>query len=331
MDARALGAVGPRVSAIGLGCMGMSGAYGPSDRAESIATIHAALDEGVTLLDSGDFYGMGHNEMLIREALTGRPRENVVLSVKFGAQRGPAGDWVGYDARPAAVKTALAYSLQRLGVDYIDVYRPARLDPDVPIEETVGAIKDMIDAGYVRYVGLSEVGVETLRRAHAVHPICDLQIEYSLLSRGVERAILPTCRELGISITAYGVLSRGLIGGSPSKREAPARGDFRAASPRFNDENLEHNLALVDALQEVAEELDATTSQAAIAWVLSRGEEIIPIIGARKRSQLADALGALDLQLDADDLAAIERAAPADAVKGGRYDARAMAALDSEK
>jgi len=331
MDMRTLGAAGPRVSAIGLGCMGMSGAYGPSDRNESIATIHAALDEGVTLLDTGDFYGMGHNEMLIREALTGRAREDVVLSVKFGAQRGPAGNWVGYDARPAAVKTALAYSLQRLDVDYIDVYRPARLDPDVPIEETVGAIKDMIDAGYVRSIGLSEVGVETLRRAHATHPICDLQIEYSLLSRGVERAILPVCRELGIAITAYGVLARGLIGGSVAARQAPVRGDFRASSPRFSGENLEHNLALVDALQDVAEGLDATTSQAAIAWVLSRGEDIIPIIGARKRAQLADALGALDLQLSDDDLRAIERAAPADAVKGDRYESHAMAALDSEQ
>src|SRR4051812_15879822 len=210
MRAASLGSNGPQVSAVGLGCMGMSGMYGASDEAEGIATIHAALDAGINLLDTGDFYGMGHNEMLIREALRGRNRDDVLISVKFGAQRGPDGAWLGYDARPAAVKTALAYSLNRLGVDHIDVYRPARLDSDVPIEETVGAIAEMVEAGYVRHIGLSEVGAETVRRAAATHPIADLQIEYSLISRGIEDEILPTCRELGIAVTAYGVLSRGL-------------------------------------------------------------------------------------------------------------------------
>ncbi|MBV9000622.1 MAG: aldo/keto reductase, partial [Solirubrobacterales bacterium] len=210
---RQLGAAGPTVSAFGLGCMAMSGTYGRADRDESIATIHAALDAGMTLLDTGDFYGMGHNELLIGDALAGRSREGVVISVKFGAQRGPDGSWLGYDARPAAVKTALAYSLQRLRTDYVDIYRPARLDQNVPIEETVGAIADLVRAGYVRYIGLSEVGADTIRRAAGVHPICDLQIEYSLISRAIERAILPACRELEIGITAYGVLSRGLISG----------------------------------------------------------------------------------------------------------------------
>ena len=223
MQARQLGARGPRVSALGLGCMGMSGMYGPADRAESIATIHAALEAGITLLDTGDFYGMGHNEMLIGEALKGAKREGALVSVKFGALRDPAGGWIGYDARPAAVKNFLAYSLQRLGLDYIDIYRPARLDPSVPIEETVGAIAEMVKAGYVRYIGLSEVGAATIRRAAAVHPISDLQIEYSLISRGIEDGILAACRELGIGITAYGVLSRGLISGHWRKRRLRSR------------------------------------------------------------------------------------------------------------
>ncbi len=204
-----LGRSGPKVSCIGLGCMGMSDFYGSVDRSESLATIAEAIDAGVNLLDTGDFYGMGHNELLIGDALKGRRRDAVVLSVKFGALRGPDGKWVGYDARPQAVKTFAAYSLKRLGVDYIDIYRPARLDPAVPIEDTVGAIAELVQAGYVRHVGLSEVGAETIRRASAIHAIADLQIEYSLLSRGIEDEILPACRELGIGITAYGVLSRG--------------------------------------------------------------------------------------------------------------------------
>jgi aryl-alcohol dehydrogenase-like predicted oxidoreductase len=328
---RRLGNDGPEVSALGLGCMGMSGMYGPADRAESIATIHAALDAGIDLLDTGDFYGMGHNELLIAEAVRGRPREDYRLSVKFGAQRGPDGAWLGYDARPAAVKTALAYSLNRLGVDHIDVYRPARLDPEVPIEDTVGAIAELVQAGYVRHIGLSEVGAQTIRRAAATHPICDLQIEYSLISRDLEAEILPTCRELGIAITAYGVLSRGLISGHFSAdRELPAT-DFRAHAPRFARENRARNLALVDALRDIAQAKGATVAQVAIAWVLGRGEDIVPLVGARTRERLNEALGALDVALDADDLAALERAVPPGAAAGDRYPEAQMAVLDSER
>jgi aryl-alcohol dehydrogenase-like predicted oxidoreductase len=331
MIRRNLGKSGPATSAIGLGCMAMSGMYGPADRAESIATVHAALDAGVTLLDTGDFYGMGHNELLIREALAGRKRDQVLLSVKFGALRDPAQGWSGYDSRPAAVKNFLAYSLQRLGVDYIDIYRPARLDPNVPIEETVGTIGDMIKAGYVRYVGLSEVGAATLRRAQAAHPICDLQIEYALSSRGIEKEILPTCRELGIGITAYGVLSRGLISGHWSRERSTREKGFRAVSPRFQGENLEKNLALVEQLRVVAQEIGASVAQVAIAWVLAQGNDILPLVGSRKRVQLAEALGALDLKLSQDQLAQLTRAIPKDAVVGGRYADAQLAHLDSEK
>jgi aryl-alcohol dehydrogenase-like predicted oxidoreductase len=331
MLTRRLGATGPVVSSLGLGCMGMSGMYGPADRAESIATIHAALDAGITLLDTGDFYGMGHNELLIRDALAGRKRETVQISVKFGALRGPDGAWVGYDSRPAAVRNFLSYSLQRLGTDYIDIYRPARLDPGVPIEETVGAIADLIKAGYVRHVGLSEVGAATLRRAAAVHPIVDLQIEYSLISRGIEAEILPTCRELGIDITAYGVLSRGLISGHWSKDTATPGRDFRAFSPRFQGENLATNLALVEKLRGVAQTIGASVAQVAIAWVAAQGEDIIPLVGARRRDRLTEALGALPLELSAEQLAALTDAVPANAAAGGRYPAAALDHLDSEK
>ena len=326
-----LGDTGPEVSTIGLGCMGMSGMYGPADEAESIATIHSALDDGINLLDTGDFYGMGHNEMLIGRAIEGRPRDEFLISVKFGAQRGPDAAWLGYDARPAAVKTALAYSLQRLRTDHIDVYRPARLDANVPIEETIGAIAEMVRAGYVRWIGLSEVGPETIRRAAGVHPICDLQIEYSLISRGIESEILPTCRELGIAITAYGVLSRGLISGhfSPD-RQLPA-GDFRSRAPRFQGENLQRNLALVEELRAVASEKSASPAQVAIAWVLARGDDVVPLIGARTRERLTEAIGALELQLSDEDLARIEEAVPADAAAGSRYPEAQMVHLDSER
>lgn len=334
MRTRTLGTTGPQVSALGLGCMGMSALYGDVDRAESVATVHAALEAGVTLLDTGDFYAMGHNEMLIGEALRAAPaarREQALVSVKFGALRGPDGEWTGYDGRPAAVKNFAAYSLQRLGVDHIDVYRLARLDPDVPIEETVGAIAELIEKGYVRHVGLSEVGAETIRRAAATAPVADLQIEYSLITRGIEREILPTTRELGISITAYGVLSRGLISGHFARDRRLAANDFRAHSPRFQGDNLRRNLDLVDALRKIAEEKGVTVAQIAIAWVLSRGEDIVPLIGARTRERLGESLGALDVTLDAADLAAIEEAVPADAAAGERYPAAAMAHLDSER
>jgi aryl-alcohol dehydrogenase-like predicted oxidoreductase len=326
-----LGSTGPSVSRLGLGLMGMSDLYGPADRTESIATIHAALDAGVTLLDTGDFYGMGDNEMLLRDALRDRRREDVVVSVKFGGLRDPSGGWVGYDARPVAVKNFLSYTLRRLGTDHVDIYRPARLDPAVPIEETVGAIAELIEAGYVRHAGLSEVGADTIRRAHAVTPIADLQIEYSLISRSVEDEILAVTRELGIGITAYGVLSRGLLSGhwSPDRELAP--NDFRAHSPRFADENVEQNLALVEALRGVASDLDASVAQVAIAWVLSRGEDIVPLIGARTRERLDEALGAADLTLDAAALERIESAVPRDAAAGDRYAAPQMATLDSER
>ena len=325
-----LGNPGPQVSALGLGCMGMSGMYGPADRSESIATIHAALDRGITLLDTGDFYGQGHNEMLIGEALRALPREQSVLSVKFGALRDPAGGWSGYDARPAAVKNFLAYSLQRLGTDYIDIYRPSRLDPDVPIEDTIGAIADMVKAGHVRHIGLSEVGADTIRRAAAVHPICDLQIEYSLLSRGIEATILPTCRELGIAVTAYGVLGRGLLGGH-WQTGSVGKGDFRAFSPRFQQGNIERNMALVDALRRVADQRRVSVAQIAIAWVIAQGKDIVPLIGARRRDRLDESLAALDIELDAADLLAIEQAVPKDAASGERYPSALMAHLDSER
>jgi aryl-alcohol dehydrogenase-like predicted oxidoreductase len=330
MNHRRLGTTGPEVSAIGLGCMGMSDMYGPADRGESIATIHAALDAGINLLDTGDFYGMGHNEMLIREALAGRNRNSVVISVKFGALRDVGGNWLGYDARPLAVKNFLSYSLRRLGTDYIDIYRPSRLDSTVPIEDTVGAIADMVKAGYVRHIGLSEVGADTIRRAAAVHPISDLQIEYSLISRGIEEEIVPACRELGIGITAYGVLSRGLISGHWSKAREGERG-FRANAPRFQGANLDANLALVDAIRGIAKGIGASVAQVAIAWVAAQGEDIVPLVGARRRDRLAEALGALDVKLSADDLAKLAKALPPGAAAGERYPAAALAHMDSEK
>ncbi|WP_420033573.1 aldo/keto reductase [Streptomyces sp. cg28] len=334
LPTRTLGTTGPRTAAVGLGCMGMSALYGDSDRAESVATIHAALDAGVTLLDTGDFYAMGHNEMLIGEALRSAPaaaRANALTSVKFGALRDPDGGWSGYDGRPQAVRNFVAYSLQRLGVDHIDVYRIARLDPDVPIEETVGAIAELVEKGHVRHIGLSEVGAETIRRAAATAPISDLQIEYSLISRGIEDTILPTTRELGIGITAYGVLSRGLISGHYTRDRQLAPGDFRSFSPRFQGENLDHNLDLVEQLRKIAEQKGVSVAQIAIAWVLSRGDDIVPLIGARSRTRLTEALGALDVTLDDAELAAIEAAVPAGAAAGERYPAAQMAHLDSER
>jgi pyridoxine 4-dehydrogenase len=330
MEHRKLGKSGPATSAIGLGCMGMSDFYGPADRSESIATIHAALDAGITLLDTGDFYGMGHNEMLIREALSSDNRDKVQISVKFGALRDVDRNWHGYDSRPKAIKNFLAYSLQRLGVEAIDIYRPARLDPDVPIEETVGAMAEMVKKGTIKHIGLSEVGSETIRRAHAVHPIADLQIEYSLVSRGIESDILKTCRELGIGITAYGVLSRGLISGHWSKDRGSAR-DFRGISPRFQGENLDRNLALVESLRAIAEEIGATPAQVAIAWVAAQGNDIVPLVGARRRERLTEALGAIEVKLTDAHLAALSKAFPPGVAAGHRYPEAQLAHMDSEK
>jgi aryl-alcohol dehydrogenase-like predicted oxidoreductase len=330
MQTVTLGRTGPAVSAIGLGCMGMSpGAYGPADEAESIATIHAALDAGINLIDTGDFYGMGHNEMLIRRALESVPRDKAIISVKFGGMRDPSGVFIGHDARPLAVKNFLAYSLKRLGTDYIDIYRPARLDPHVPIEDTIGAIADMVRAGYVRHIGLSEAGTDTIRRAHKVHPIVDLQIEYSLMSRSIEQKILPTTRELGIAITAYGVLSRGLLSGRVPSPEA--KGDIRVTRmPRYQQGNVEANLKLVEALRQIGKEKGATPAQLALAWVRTRGADILPVMGARRRDQLNETLGALALTLSANDLARIDAAVSPDLTVGTRYDATQMAHLDSE-
>jgi aryl-alcohol dehydrogenase-like predicted oxidoreductase len=330
MEKLKLGSTGPTVSAIGLGCMGMSDFYGPADRSESIATIHAALDAGITLLDTGDFYGMGHNEMLIREALGSRNRDNVQISVKFGALRDSNRGFLGYDSRPVAVKNFIAYSLQRLGADHIDIYRPARLDPNVPIEETIGAIADMVKAGHVKHIGLSEVGSHTIRRAHAVHPIADLQIEYSLIARGIENDILKTCRELGIGITAYGVLARGLISGHWSKDRSGAQ-DFRQMSPRFQGSNLDTNLALADSLGKIASEIGASPAQVAIAWVAAQGKDIIPLVGARRRDRLTEALGALDVKLTPAHLATLAAAFPPGVAAGGRYPEEHLAHMDSEK
>jgi aryl-alcohol dehydrogenase-like predicted oxidoreductase len=330
MNTHKLGSTGPVVSVIGLGCMGMSDFYGPTDRSESVATIHAALDAGITLLDTGDFYGMGHNEMLIGEALQGRSRDAYQISVKFGALRDPARNWFGYDSRPTAVKNFLAYSLQRLRVDHIDIYRPARLDASVPIEETIGAMAEMIKAGYLKHIGLSEVGSETIRRAHKVHPIADLQIEYSLVSRGIESDILKTCRELGIGVTAYGVLSRGLISGHWSKdRASPA--DFRGRSPRFQGDNLDANLALVEKLRAMAQELRASPAQLAIAWVAAQGNDIVPLVGARRRDRLTEALGALEVKLQPSHLAELAKAFPPGVAAGERYPESQLVHMDSER
>jgi aryl-alcohol dehydrogenase-like predicted oxidoreductase len=323
---RSLGAAGPDVFPLALGCMGMSGMYGPADEAESIATIHAALDQGITLLDTGDFYGMGANELLIGKALRDR-RGKALLSVKFGALRAPDGTWLGFDARPAAVKNFLAYSLGRLGVDHVDIYRPSRLDAAVPIEETVGAIADMVKAGHVRAIGLSEVGAETVRRAHATHPISDLQIEYSLISRGPEAKIFPVLAELGIGVTAYGLLSRGLLGGS----KPAGKGDFRAWLPRFAPEHRAQNQRLVDAFLGLASARGVRPAALAIAWALAKGEHIVPVIGARTRTQLAEALAGVELKLAPDEVAAVEAAVPASAVAGTRYDPNQMRMLDSER
>jgi aryl-alcohol dehydrogenase-like predicted oxidoreductase len=329
MQLTELGRSGPQVSRAGLGLMGMSGVYGPADSGESKATIRAALDAGITLLDTGDFYGMGHNELLLRDALRGVDRSAVFIQVKFGGQRDPSGAFIGHDTSPVAAKNSLAYSLTRLGTDYVDLYQPARLDARVPIEETVGAIAELIQAGYVRYLGLSEMGADTIRRAHAVHPVTALQIEYSLMSRGIEERILPAVRELGIGVTAYGIMSRGLLSTGSARAIGPA--DPRSRFPRFQGDNLQRNLSLLAALEEIAVSHGVTTAQLAIAWVASRGRDIVPLIGTKRRDRLTEALGALELTLAPDELAAIEAAVPSSEVAGDRYDPGQMAALDSER
>jgi len=321
-----LGKTGPAVFPIALGCMGMSGMYGPTSDDEGIRTIHAAIERGVNLIDTGDFYGMGHNELLVGRAIAGR-RDKVQVSVKFGALRGPDGSWLGVDCRPAAVATFAAYSLKRLGVDVIDIYRPARLDPNVPIEDTIGAIADLIKKGYVRHIGLSELGVETIRRAQAVHPIADLQIEYSLASRAPEDKIFPVLAELGIGATLYGVLSRGLLSGS--KPSAPS--DFRAHLPRFAGDEGARNAAVVEKLRALAQAGGRTPSQLCVAWALAKQPAFVPLIGSRTQAQLEDVLGALAKPLSAKELAEVEAVVPAGAIAGPRYQAAQMTHLDSER
>jgi len=321
-----LGTTGPEILPIALGCMGFSGMYGPSSEADAVATVHAALERGVGLLDTGDFYGMGTNEMLVRRALEGR-RERVLLSVKFGALRGPDGQWLGVDNRPAAVKNFAAYSLRRLGVEAIDIYRPARLDPSVPIEDTIGAIADLVRAGYVRHIGLSEVGVDTIRRAHAVHPIVDLQIEYSIVSRAPEQRIFGVLDELGIGATLYGVLSRGLLSGS--KPTGPT--DFRSWLPRFAADNRPHNDELVQRFAQFAAARGHSAAQLAIAWVRAKQPRYAALVGARTPAQLEDSLAALAQPLTAAELAELDALVPADAIAGTRYGGDQMAHLDSER
>ncbi|HEY4177283.1 MAG TPA: aldo/keto reductase [Kofleriaceae bacterium] len=327
-----LGATGPEVFPMALGCMGLGeqGAYGNSDDTESIATVQMAIERGVNLIDTGDFYSMGRNEMLVGKALKGR-RDKALLSVKFGGMRGPDGQFVGFDTRPNAIKNFLSYSLARLGVDYIDIYRPARLDPSVPIEDTVGAIADLVKAGYVRHIALSEVGADTIERAVKVHPIVDLQIEYALISRGPEAKIFPVLSKHAIAVTAYGVLSRGLLTGS----KATGPGDFRAHSPRFQGENMQKNGKLVEELEKFAASKKLTPAQVAIAYVRAKGAAlnvtVIPTIGSRNRAQLESALSALDVSLTPADVATLEAAVPASEVAGSRYVQAQMQMLDSEK
>ncbi|TGJ98301.1 aldo/keto reductase [Leptospira langatensis] len=324
MQLRKLGTNGPMVSELSLGCMGMSDFYGTKetrDRKESIATIHAALDAGVNLLNTGDFYGIGHNELLISEAIKTRS-EKPLISVKFGALRTPSGDFIGYDARPSSVKNFAAHTLTRLGTDVIDIYQPSRVDPSVPIEETVGAIAELIQDGKVRYLGLSEASPENLRRAHKVHPVTALEVEYSLATRVIEKELLQTARELGVSVVAYGVVGRGLLTGAIETKLGVA--DFRANSPRFQGKNLEANLERVSLLQELAKKKGCSTAQLAIAWVLHKGADIVPLIGSTRRASLKENLEAQSVKLSAEEIKTLDETFPEGSFQGDRYPAHGM-------
>ncbi len=319
MDQRALGTEGLTVSAQGLGCMGMSEFYGSADESEAVATIHRALDLGVTFLDTSDIYGPHTNEQLVGGAVADR-RDEVVLATKFGIVRDPDDPAArGVNGRPEYVIKACDASLRRLGLDHIDLYYQHRVDPDVPIEETVGAMASLIDAGKVRFLGLSEASAQTIRRAHAVHPISALQSEYSLWSRDPEEEILPTLRELGIGLVAYSPLGRGFLTGQIKTPEDLGEDDFRRHNPRFQGENFRRNLGLVDRVREIAREKDCTPGQLALAWVMSQGEDIVPIPGTKRRSYLEQNVAASELSLDADDLARIDDATPRGAAAGDRY------------
>ena len=319
MKTRKLGNDGPEVSAIGLGCMRMTPMAGQRDERgveEGVATIRAALDQGVTLINTGDFYAMGANEMLVGQALRGR-RDEAFLCVKFGAMRAPAGQFLGFDTHPRAVKNFCSYSLQRLGVEVIDLYQPSRVDPQVPIEDTIGAIKELIEEGKVRHLGVSEFNAEQLRRAHAVHPVTALEIEYSLASRFIEAEILPTARALGVGVVPYSVVTQGLLTGTVP-RELPA-GDTRRMFPRFQGENLDKNVDAVASLSAMAQAKGATPAQIAIAWVLSRGEDLVPLVGMSTRSRLPENLGALDVELTSEELATLGEVFAPGAIVGERY------------
>ncbi len=325
MEKKKLGASGPLLNPLGLGCMSLSGLYGSVSDETGIKVIHSALDKGLDIFNTGDFYGTGHNELLLGRAIKDR-RDKAFISVKFGALRSPDGGWVGFDARPAATKNFLTYSLTRLGVDYVDLYQPARIDPAVPIEETIGAISELVKGGYVRHIGLSEVSPATLRRAHSVHPISAVEIEYSLFDREIETELIPTVRELGVAIMSYGVLSRGMIQ-SQGKVQVKEK-DYRAHLPRFSGENLERNLQLVAKLQKLAAEKKITATQLAFAWVLSRGKDIFALTGAKSIEQLTEVVGAESVTLSEADLSLLNEWFPLGVAAGDRYGKPQMAMLN---
>ena len=327
MDKRKIGREGLEVSALGLGCMGMSAFYGTTDDEESLATLHRALELGVTLLDTADVYGPFTNERLVGKAIAGR-RDEVVLATKFGNESAEDGTRLGINGRPDYVRRACDASLKRLGVDYIDLYYQHRVDPDVPVEETWGAMKELVEAGKVRYLGISEAAPQTIRRAHAVHPVTALETEYSLWSRDPETEILPTLRELGIGFVPYSPLGRGFLTGQIQSPDDFADDDFRRTSPRFQGENFDKNLELVEQVQRLAEEKGVTPGQLALAWLLAQGDDIVPIPGTKRRAYLEENVGAADLELTDEDLRRIDEVAPAGVAAGERYDAVNMQAVN---